>query len=72
MTLKIILAKDEFIESWDQEDGEPGNGWIVAHNEHPKWWDEFKLLDGVPVTHNPDTGLICSHDNSGGKSSILP
>ncbi|HHW48736.1 MAG TPA: hypothetical protein GXX14_08995 [Clostridiaceae bacterium] len=60
----------EFIEMWEREDGELGNGWIDAYYENPKWWDQFKLVNGVPVTINPDRGLICQNYCSGARAAF--
>ena len=65
-----ISGKNEFIDMFDREDGELGNGWIDAYNEHPKWWDQFKLLDGVPITPDPDTGRIAQPENSGARAAF--
>ena len=62
--------KNEFVDMFDREDGELGNGWIDAHDEHPEWWDKFKIVDGIPVIPNPDRGLICQTGNSGSRAAF--
>jgi feruloyl esterase len=58
-----------FVDDWKRPDGPLGNGWRLAHDDHPTWWDRLELHGGVPVNPDPDKGPIAKANNSGARGA---